>query len=158
MNTKGPTPKHFDSSKYEGIIGKLSVNMSEIEFERLSEIVVPYILKNYEGFKEVEKGPDFRGTPFDFFGFKESIPYIIEYKGSLNSFNSPGETQKRRLQEILYKFEGLHIALLQVKLMKSRYRIFYDEEMDALFRGKQAPLEPVINWLTERITGAEQRH
>ena len=154
MKAKRPSPKKFDSTKYKKIIEKLHLNMSELEFERKSEIVVPDILENYEGFRRVEKGPDFRGTPFDFLGFKESIPYIIEYKGSLNNYNTPGETQKRRLQEILKKINGLHVTLLQVKLLKSQYRIFYDEEMDLLFRGKQAPIEPIVSWLKERIKGA----
>ena len=158
MKTKRPSPKEFDSSKYEIMIEKLHVNMSELEFERLSEVVVPHVLENCEGFRRVEKGPKFRGTPFDFFGFKEGRPYIIEYKGSLKSFNAPGETQKRRLQEVLNKIEGLHVALLQVKLTKSKsksqYRIFYDDEMDFLFRGKKAPLEPIVSWLTERMKKA----
>lgn len=130
--------------------------MSELEFERLSEVVVPHVLENREGFRRVEKGPKFRGTPFDFFGFKEGRPYIIEYKGSLKSFNTPGETQKRRLQEVLTKIEGLHVALIQVKLTKSKsqYRIFYDDEMDSLFKGKKAPLEPIVSWLTERMKKA----
>ena len=71
MKTKRPIPKYFDSSRFEETINKLHVNMSELKFERLSEIVVPHILENYEGFRRVEKGAGFRGTPFDFFGFKE---------------------------------------------------------------------------------------
>lgn len=96
-----PVGKPFDTGKYTDIINSLEKNMSEIKFERLSEVVVPDILQNYEGFSRIIKGPDFRGTPFDFFGYKNDQPYIIEYKGSLNSFNTPGETQKRRLQEVL---------------------------------------------------------
>jgi len=151
---KRPSPKKFDSSKYVEMIGNLQENMSELEFERLSEIVVPDILENYEGFEQIVKGPDFRGTPFDFFGFKNRRPYMIEFKGSLKSFNTPGETQKRRLQEIHHEFKGLHVALLQVKLQHSQYRIFYDEEMDLLYNGKRASLEPIIGWLSERIKEA----
>jgi hypothetical protein len=151
MNAKRPSPKKFDSIKFKENIKKLNVNMSELEFERLSEVVVPHILTNYEGFIKVEKGPNFRGTPFDFFGFKENRPYIIEYKGSLNTFNSPGETQKRRLQEVLNKLHGLRVALLQVNLTISQYRIFYNDEMEFLFKGKKAPIEPIINWLNERM-------
>jgi len=154
MKQKRPTPKSFDNSKYKETIDGLDVNMSELEFERLSEIVVPDILENYEGFEKVEKGPDFRGTPFDFFGFKADCPYIIEYKGSLNSFNAPGETQKRRLQELMERLEGLRVALLQVKLTKAQYRIFYDEELDILFQGRGTPLEPIIGWLKERLKRA----
>ena len=146
-----PIAKQFDTKGYAKTIEKLDKNMSELEFERLSEIVVPDILEKYENFTGVIKGPDFKGTPFDFFGFKQGEPYIIEFKGSLNYFNTPGETQKRRLQEILTQIEGLHIVLLQVKLKKSQYRIFYDKELDLLFKGKRASLESIIEWIRKQI-------
>ncbi len=154
LKPKKPTPKIFDISKYNDIIAGLHVNMPELEIEHLSEIVVPDILKNYEGFGFVEKGPNFRGTPFDFFGIKNQMPYIIEYKASLNNFNSPGETQKRRIQEVLKIVDGLHISLLQVKLSKGEYRIFSNEEMDFLFHGRKAKLEPIIEWIKERVPKA----
>jgi len=37
--------------------------------------------------------------------------------------------------------------LIQIKLKKSEYRIFYNDEMNLFFDGKQMPLEPVVNWL-----------
>ena len=146
-----PIAKQFDIKDYTKTIEKLDKNMSELEFERLSEQVVPDILENYENFTGVIKGPNYRGTPFDFFGFKHGNPYIIEFKGSLNNFNTPGETQKRRLQEILTQIEGLHIVLLQVKLTEAQYRIFYDKEMDLLFEGKLAPLESIIEWIRTKM-------
>lgn len=151
MKNKRPTPKEFDIGDYQEKLTDLNENMSELKFERQSEVLVPYILKDYEGFETIEKGPDFRGTPFDFFGFKEGSYYLVEYKGSLNSFNSPGETQKRRLQEILSQFENLGVVLLQVKINKAQYRIFYNEELDLLFQGQKAPLEPIIDWLGKRL-------
>ena len=146
-----PVAKQFENSKYSDVISILDENMSELEFERLTEVVVPDILENYEDFTEVIKGPNFRGTPFDFFGYKDEKPFIIEFKGSLNSFNTPGETQKRRLQEILEQIDGLHIALLQVKLKKSQYRIFYDKEMEILFKGPLTPIEPIVQWINNKI-------
>ena len=151
MKTKRPLPKEFDISNYQKVLSNLKENMAELKFEQQSEVLVPYILENYEGFEKIEKGPNFRGTPFDFFGFKNGVPYIIEFKGSLNNFNSPGETQKRRLQEILDQVKNLGVVLIQVKINKSQYRIFYDEEMDILFQGEKAPLEPVIDWVKNRI-------
>ena len=109
------------------------------------------ILQNYEGFSRIEKGPDYRGTPFDFFGFKNGAPYMIEFKGSLKSFNAPGETQKRRLKEILSVVEGLNVALLQAKLLKGQYRIFYNQVMEILFRKKHAQIEPIVDWIRQRI-------
>ncbi|GAH83131.1 unnamed protein product, partial [marine sediment metagenome] len=53
--------------------------------------------------------PDFTGTPFDFFGFKDGEPYIIEMKCSLKTFNTPGETQKRRMGELVSKVRGLKV-------------------------------------------------
>ena len=79
MGKIGPTPKLFNNTPYKEIIEGLQVNMSELEFERTSEVVVYDILQNYEGFEKVSKGPNFRGTPFDFFGFRDSAPYIIEW-------------------------------------------------------------------------------
>jgi len=156
MKHKKPDPKQFDCSKYKKMIESLSENMSELKFEHISEIVVPDILENYEGFEKTIKGPNYRGAPFDFLSFKNGQPYIVEYKGSLKSFNSPDETQKRRLKEILStdSLKNLHVALLQVKLSKSQYRIFYDEEMSHLFNGKNAPLEPIVDWLKKHIEKA----
>jgi hypothetical protein len=146
-----PKPKQFDTDKHHQIIARLDKYMPKKEFEAFCEVIALDILENYENFEMIEKGPNFRGTPFDFFGFKDGAPYIIELKGSLKSFNTPGETQKWRLKELLRTFDGLNIALLQVKLRKAEYRIFYNEDMEILFRGKKAPLEPVQEWIRERI-------
>ena len=146
-----PKPKTFNVDKHERLISGLTDNMSEKEFEKACEAVAVDILQNYENFKRVEKGPSFRGTPFDFFGFKNGSPYIIELKGSLNSFNAPGETQKRRLKELLKSVKDLKVALLQVKLRKGQYRIFYDDDMEILFEERRAPLEPIEEWIRDRM-------
>ena len=147
-----PTPKIFDTIKYQGLINSLSENMAELEFERQCEPIVYDILQNYEKFRKIEKGPNFIGTPFDFFGFKDDVPYIIEFKGSLHNFNTPGETQKRRMKELLKRIKGLRVALLQVKLKKSQYRIFYNDDMNILFNSKEAPIEPIVHWVKIRTT------
>ena len=146
-----PKPKKFDADKHSESISKLTENMSEKEFEKACGAVALDILKNYEGFQNVEKGPNFLGTPFDFFGFKNGSAYIIELKSSLNHFNAPGETQKRRLKELLESIEGLKVALLQVKLKKGEYRIFYNEEMEILFRDRKAPLKKIMQWIRKRM-------
>ena len=151
MNISRPTPKQFDNTKYQNLIEGLNENMSELEFERSLEVVAYDILKNYEGFEKVEKGPNFRGTPFDFFGFKNGEPYIIELKSSLDRFNFPGEVQKRRMREVLSLIEGLNLALLLVKLRKGEYRIFYNEEMEILFQKREVPIEPIEDWINRRI-------
>jgi len=75
----------------------------------------------------------------------------VEFKGSLENLNYPGETQKNRLQELLARIEGLNVALLQVRLRNSDYRILYNDELKPLFDGNPAPLEPIEDWLKERI-------
>jgi len=146
-----PKPKEFDVDKHSESISKLTENMSEKEFEQACEPVALNILQNYENFERVEKGPNFGGTPFDFFGFKDGSFYIIELKSSLNHFNAPGETQKRRLKELLKSIKGIKIALLQVKLNKGEYRIFFNEDMEVLFQERRVPLEPIQDWIKKRL-------
>ena len=150
---KRPRPNKFNTEKFSEIIGSLSKNMDGMEFERRCEPIVMEILKEYEGFDKVFKGPNFNGTPFDFFGFKNGRPYMIEFKGSLDHYNSPDETQKHRLKEILERVEGLGVALLQVRLNDGVYRMFYDEDLAKLFEGRQVPLEPIIDWIKQEIRG-----
>ena len=145
------TPKEFDAKKHKKIIRQLHPHMDFKEFEEMCLPIAKDILENYEGFEKVKKGPQFTGTPFDFFGFKNGEPYIIELKSSLKYFHAPRETQKRRMQELLNKIKGLRIALLQVKLEKAQYRILYNDEMDILFNGAEAPLEPIEKWIRNRI-------
>ena len=121
------------------------------KFEEMCCPIAKDILQNYEGFVKAKKGPKFTGTPFDFFAFKNGEPYIIELKSSLKYFHAPRETQKRRMQALLNKIKGLRIALLQLKLEKAQYRILYDDEMDILFKGAEAPLEPIEKWLRNRM-------
>ena len=144
-------PKEFDTKKHEEIISQLREHMDFKEFEELCSPIAKDILENYEGFEKVKKGPQFTGTPFDFFGFKDGEPYIIELKCSLKYFHTPSETQKKRMQELLNKIIGLRIALLQVKVEKAQYRILYNDEMDILFNGPEAPLEPIEKWLRDRM-------
>ena len=146
-----PKPREFDVDKHSESLSKLTENMSEKEFEQACEPVALDILQNYENFERVEKGPNFGGTPFDFFGFKDGSFYIIELKSSLNHFNAPGETQKRRLKELLRSIKGIKIALLQVKLNKGEYRIFFNEDMEVLFQERRVPLEPIQDWIKKRL-------
>jgi hypothetical protein len=150
-NSKVFSPKEFDAEKHKEIISKLRPHMDLKKFEEMCCPIAKDILQNYESFAKVEEGPKFIGTPFDFFGFKNGEPYIIELKCSLKYFHTPRETQKRRMQELLKKIKGLRIALLQVKLEKAQYRILYNDEMDILFNGAEAPLEPIEKWLRNRM-------
>jgi len=149
-----PEIRIFDNKKYSDIIESLTEHMNGKEFENSCERIVRDILEKHENFTKIENVnivSGFTNPPFDFFGLKNGKPYVVEFKGSLNNFNSPGETQKRRLKELLERIEELNIALIQVKLRKSEYRIFYNDEMNLFFDGKQMPLEPVEAWLRIRI-------
>jgi len=151
MQRKKPAPKEFNARKHQKSIDGLSEIMKEQDFEKACEPIAEDILLNYEGFDTIEPGPKLKGRPFDFFGFKNGKPYMIEMKGSLKSFNVPGEVQKRRLQEIMEQLPDINVALLQIKLRKEQYRIFYNKEMDILFQGRQVPIQPIIDWLCDRI-------
>ena len=124
--------------------------MIERKFGNLCEDIVIDILENYEGFKNTEnanKAPHFHNPPFDFFAFKGGKPFVIEFKGSLNNYHPLGETQKRRLKELLKRIRRLNVALLQVKLNAAEYRIFYNDDMNLFFDGKKVSINPVIEWI-----------
>jgi hypothetical protein len=122
-NAKLLKANEFDAKKYKKRISQLREHMDFKEFEELCSPIAKDILENYEGFEKVTKGPQYTGTPFDFFGFKNGEPYIIELKSSLKYFNAPREAQKRRMQDLLNKIKGLRIALLQIKIRKAQFRI-----------------------------------
>ena len=69
-----------------------------------------------------------------------------------------GDYQKAAgfLQELLKRIDGLNVALLQVRLRHSDYRILYNDELKPLFDGNPAPLEPIEDWLRERISSYSQ--
>jgi len=149
-----PGRKTFDSKPHTDNIKQLNTVMPEKKFESLCEPVVMDILQNYEGFKLVESANNvsgFHNPPFDFFAFKGKTPYIIEFKGSLNSFNSPGETQKRRIKELMSHIDGLKLALIQVRINTGEYRIFYNNEMNLFFDGRKVSIAPVVEWIAGKL-------
>jgi hypothetical protein len=151
MKERKPVGKRFDVMTHEDLVRLLEGDAAPKEFEKACRPLVLDILENYEGFDAVEQGPGFPGTPFDFFGFRTGIPYVVEFKGSRFSFNSPGETQKRRLMGLLDQLPEVGVALLQVKVCKGMYRIFYNEEMKFIFSSRTAPLDPIVSWVRQRL-------
>lgn len=150
MKSRQRILKSFDSSKYGDLIARFNERMIGKEFEQACEPLVYDILQHHEGFERVERAPDVRGRPFDFFGYKQGLPYIIEVKNSLKRFHAPGELQKQCLQEILQRIPGLHIALLQIKLRTGEYRILCDKEISFLFQTNYVSLDPILDWLKAR--------
>ena len=146
-----PKSKEFDPILYKREIDNLKKGIPLKKIEKIGVKVAKYILKNYEKLKRIKDGPEFAGTPFDLFGFRDKNPYIIELKASLHSFNYPGEIQKIRIQELLKNIKGLRVALIQIKLKEAEYRIFYDNQMDLLFYCSKMPLGPIEQWIKDRI-------
>ena len=148
-----PRPIKFDVSRHQGIVDQLSTTMIEKDFESLCQNIILDILENYEGFGGIEDAnaaTGFHNPPFDFFALKNSTSYIIEAKTSLKNFISPGETQKRRLKEVMDRVENLNIAILQIRLDPGEFRIFYNDDTNLFFDGKGVPIEPVVEWLKTR--------
>ena len=144
--------KDFDLGEHQASISKLRKNMPGLVIEEASRKVAIDILQKYEGFEGIERGPNFRGTPFDFFGYKDSSAYIIEMKSSLEYFQLPGETQKRRISELLEELPDLKVAILQLALNKKQYRILYHEQVERLLlHDRQPPITPIVEWLKERL-------
>lgn len=149
-----PCRKNFDIKRHKSITKQLSKDMKGKKFENLCEPLVIDILNNYEGFKKIEHANDasgFHNPPFDFFAFKGKKPYIIEFKGSIDNFHGPSESQKRRMKELLDSVKGLNIALLQVKISTGEYRIFYNRQMDLFFDGGMASVEPIAEWIRNKL-------
>ena len=147
--------KEFDASRHRILIDSLTSAIRAKEFEIACEPIVRDILANYEGFKSVEKGPSFNGTPFDYFGFRSGMPYIIELKSSRHQFNLPHETQRQRMEQLLAAVPKLHIALLQVKVLDGVYQMLYDDQVTCYFSGKKAPMEPIIDWVSQHLSDCQ---
>ena len=149
-----PAAKKFNTDPHIDNIKQLNTVMPQKKFESLCEPVVMDILQNYEQFKLVESANNVSGfdnPPFEFFAFKGKTPYIIASKGSLNSFNSPGETQKRRLKELMSHFEGLKLAFIQVRINTGEYRIFYNNETNLFFDGRKISIAPLVQWIDGKL-------
>ena len=143
--------KAFDSARHQPLVRGLTSDTPAKQFEAACEPIVRDILTSYEGFTAVEKGPTFTGTPFDYFGFKDGEPYVIELKSSRHHYRLPEETQRHRMEQLLEAVPVLHIALLQVKVLEGVYRMLYDDEVIWLFSGRKAPMEPIVDWVRERL-------
>jgi hypothetical protein len=143
----------FNRKKLKSIIEKAKIAKNGLEFEESVYPIAKHVLENCEGITNVEKGPDFQGTPFDLFGFKDGKPYIIELKSSMKYFNLPGVVQRERMLAIQNKIPTLKIALLQIRLINSHYRILYNKELRKLLekQRKKAPIEPIIQWIKKRL-------
>ena len=141
---------YFDRRTFRHRLRRLRTAPSNQEFARLCHPIVLDVLRR-EGFRRIVQGPNFQGTPFDYFARRQGKPYIIEFKGSTSRFRTPHETQRRRLWRVIRHLPGLGIALLQLKLHTAEYRILFNSEVRALFRWSEAPINPIVEWLRARV-------
>jgi hypothetical protein len=152
----------FDPNKYQKEIEELKEKKNSKDKEKIFDPIAKEILGK-EGFEKIENvnkqpGEKFQkenGTlsspPFDYKANKNGQKYFLEMKGSLKNFNSPGETQKRRLLDLRNYKKGTHFALLQIKLAEGIYRIRIDGALDRLLKGRQIPLDKVKEWIVTEM-------
>jgi hypothetical protein len=154
-----PRPQEFPTEKFREEISKVRPGMLGRDLEKSSRAIARHILTKLEKFTGLEDGPNKRGTPFDFFGFKNGVPYIIEMKSSLHHFNVAGLAQKRRMRELLHQIPKLKVALIQIAVKEGRYRIFSDEQVKGLlFADREAAINPIRQWIEDRINGKKHSH
>lgn len=146
----------FNKKELRSIIEKAKIAKSTREFEESVYPIAKHVLENCEGFTNMVRGPSYNGTPFDFFGFKNGKPCIIELKASKKYFNLPGVVQRERMLEVRNKIPGLKVALLQIRLVNSYYRILYNGELRKLLEKerRKAPIEPIVQWIKRNGDGA----
>jgi hypothetical protein len=148
-----PKSIKFDPIKYSIHTSNLTKSTSNKKIDEIGIKVAKNLLEKELGFTDVQDGPTFIGTPFDLIGLLKKKPYMIELKTSLVAFHHPGEIQKQRMQELLKNINGLHIALLQIKLKDAEYKIYYDNQLDPLFYGVKKTLSPIEGWLLKKLKG-----
>lgn len=141
----------FDAAAHRALISTFTTALPAKELEAACEPIVRDILENREGFDRVRKGPTFPGTPFDYFGFRHGTPYVVELKASRHQYSLPHETQRHRLQTLLEAVPDLGVALLQIKACDGVYRILYDGKVTRLFTIRQAPMQPIIEWVEQHV-------
>jgi ADP-ribosylglycohydrolase len=112
------------------------------------------ILRLQEGFEQVttvESRPDIKRCPFQLFGFRDRLPYIIAVKTATSRFIRPADGLVDRLLALTRRIDGLNVAFMQIKLDRGTYRIFYKEA----FKFLAADLKPVERWLRQQLVDSE---
>jgi hypothetical protein len=144
----------FDASKYSETIRQLETYTPK-EFEIKTSWIAKEILE-MNNFKKVEDANGsndlkFNNPPFDFFGFKNGNPHIIEYKGRKDNFARSQKDQRQRQIRILDELNTLKSALIQINFQKEKYRILYDEQIDNCYPAFDTPMDSIKDWITSRL-------
>ena len=123
---------------------------SRTELKTVGVEAAVQILQFQEGFEQVapvEARADLKRCPFQLFGFKDRLPYIIAVKTSIDRFVRPADGLTDRLLALARRIDGLNVACMQIRLDKGTYRIFYKEA----FKFLVTDMKPVENWLRQRL-------
>lgn len=108
------------------------------------------ILGLQEGFEQVapvEARADLKHCPFQLFGFRDRLPYIVALKTAADRFVRPADGLMDRLLALARRIDGLNVAFMQINLDRGTYRIFYKEA----FKFLAADLKPVERWLRQQL-------
>lgn len=158
--------KPFDTSFFENLLDNLSLSSRGIISVSAApagiyDLVVAEILSRYEWFERIERAPDHRGIPFDYFCLRDQTPYIVTFRNPINQIHDPPEVLKGRITSLVRCVEGLQAMLIQVSLKNRYYRIFHTEKLEPrseffLKEWRQECSVPVAAWIRERIKDASK--
>ena len=146
----------YDFSVYRNLIKQLVKKKNNKIFESETSPIANKILME-NGFTRIEyangnKDMRFNNPPFDFFGFKNDSPYIIEYKGNKDSLKGIPQDQRKRQLRIIEEIKGLNSALIQINFKTEKYRILYNDQIDILYPAFEIPMDTIFNWLKRKIS------
>jgi|GEM_PF-375938 len=145
-----PPPKPISAAILDNRIGRPEQAGSPEDLNSVGLRAAVRILKLQEGFEQVtpvESRPDLKRCPFQLFGFRDRLPYIIAVKTAANRFVRPADGLVDRLLALARRIDGLNAACMQIKMDRGTYRIFYKET----FKFLAADMKPVENWLRQRL-------
>jgi hypothetical protein len=144
-----------DFSEYRNLIKELVKKKNNKVFESETSPIAKDILRD-SGFTQIEdangnKEMKFNNPPFDFFGYKNDSPYIIEYKGNKDKFSGIAPDQRRRQLRIMDEINKLNSALIQINFKQEKFRILYNEQIDVLYPSFEIPMDSIVTWLRRKL-------
>lgn len=145
-----PPPKQISAAILGNGVGRPGQPQSRADLNAVGLKTAVQILTLQEGFEQVapvEARADLKRCPFQLFGFRDRLPYIIAVKTAANRFVRPADGLVDRLLKLARRIDGLNVACMQIKMDRGTYRIFYKEA----FKFLAADMKPVENWLRQRL-------
>jgi hypothetical protein len=145
-----PPPKPISAAILGNGVGRPEQANSQVDLKAIGLKAAVQILKLQEGFEQVapvESRADLKYCPFQLFGFKDRLPYIVAVKTTTHRFVRPADSLVNRLLKLARRIDGLNVAWMQIKIERGTYRIFYKEA----FKFLTADMKPVELWLRQRL-------